>query len=122
MSFNKAILRTYAQHQSPNSLPPNIYFHHTDNTITIFDAYPKAIFHFLVLPRISKEPYSASNLISLKKFLASPQVGKERARELIRTLKDDAEEIVEKIGEEMMERFGFKWQVYTAFHAVQSME
>lgn len=122
MSFNKAILRTYAQHRSPNTLPPNIYFHHTDNTVTIFDAYPKAIFHFLVLPRISKEPYSASNLISLKKFLASPQVGKERAHELIQTLKDDAEEIVEKIGDEMMDRFGFKWQVYTAFHAVQSME
>jgi hypothetical protein len=33
-------------------LPPTVYFSHTRHTLTIFDAYPKALFHFLVLPRL----------------------------------------------------------------------
>jgi aprataxin len=33
-------------------LPPTVYFSHTRHTLTIFDVYPKALFHFLVLPRL----------------------------------------------------------------------
>jgi hypothetical protein len=33
-------------------LPPTVYFSHTRHTLTVFDAYPKALFHFLVLPRL----------------------------------------------------------------------
>ena len=122
MSFNKAILRVYAQHESPGSLPPNIHFAHTENTVTIFDAYPKAIFHFLVLPRVGEEPYSAATLTTLKRFMTSSKTDKKQAEELVRKLKVDAEDVKEKIEEEMMERFGFKWPIYMGFHAVQSME
>jgi len=50
------ILRTYAKMDDASiaakKLPPTVYFSHTRHTLTIFDAYPKALFHFLVLPRL----------------------------------------------------------------------
>jgi aprataxin len=49
------ILRAYAKLDDASlrttTLPPTVYFSHTRHTLTIFDAYPKALFHFLVLPR-----------------------------------------------------------------------
>lgn len=52
------ILRAYAKLKDASlstggTLPPTVYFSHTRHTLTIFDAYPKALFHFLVLPRLS---------------------------------------------------------------------
>ncbi|KAI0283101.1 hypothetical protein BGY98DRAFT_1094043 [Russula aff. rugulosa BPL654] len=51
------ILRAYAKLNDASllttTLPPTVYFSHTRHTLTIFDAYPKALFHFLVLPRLS---------------------------------------------------------------------
>ena len=50
------ILRAYAKLDDASiaaaALPPTVYFSHTRHTLTVFDAYPKALFHFLVLPRI----------------------------------------------------------------------
>jgi aprataxin len=49
------ILRTYAKLDDVSLtklLPPTVYFSHTRYTLTIFDAYPKALFHFLILPRL----------------------------------------------------------------------
>ena len=50
------ILRTYARMDDASiaakKLPPTVYFSHTRHTLTVFDAYPKALFHFLVLPRL----------------------------------------------------------------------
>jgi aprataxin len=51
------ILRAYAKLNDASllttTLPPTVYFSHTRHTLTIFDAYPKALFHLLVLPRLS---------------------------------------------------------------------
>ena len=50
------ILRTYAKMDDASiaakKLPPTVYFSHTRHTLTIFDTYPKALFHFLILPRL----------------------------------------------------------------------
>ena len=49
------ILRAYAKLDDASlvaTLPPTVYFSHSRHTLTIFDAYPKALFHFLVLPRL----------------------------------------------------------------------
>src|SRR5712691_6052803 len=49
------ILRAYAKLNDASlttTLPPTVYFSHTRHTLTIFDAYPKALFHFLILPRL----------------------------------------------------------------------
>jgi aprataxin len=49
------ILRAYAKLGDASltaALPPTVYFSHTRHTLTIFDTYPKALFHFLILPRL----------------------------------------------------------------------
>ncbi|KAL5532697.1 HNT3_3 [Sanghuangporus sanghuang] len=124
MAFNRAILRTYAQLSEPTRLAPSIYFTHTEKTVTIFDAYPKAVFHLLVLPRIKDKegPLSAANLTSLKKFLNSNQTNRKDARELLGRLKEDGEKVREMVKEEMRDRYGFVWKVHLGFHAVQSMD
>lgn len=54
------ILRAYAKLDDASlqaaTLPPTVYFSHTRHTLTVFDAYPKALFHFLVLPRLRRAP------------------------------------------------------------------
>lgn len=58
------ILRAYAKLDDASiaagTLPPTVYFSHTRHTLTVFDAYPKALFHFLVLPRIARHVSAAS--------------------------------------------------------------
>ena len=57
------ILRAYAKLDDASiaagTLPPTVYFSHTRHTLTVFDAYPKALFHFLVLPRIARHVSAA---------------------------------------------------------------
>lgn len=58
------ILRAYAKLDDASllsTLPPTVYFSHTRHTLTIFDAYPKALFHFLVLPRLRTTTSSSSS-------------------------------------------------------------
>jgi hypothetical protein len=54
MSSPLKLLRTYAKLDDASiaKLPPTVYFSHTGHVLTIFDAYPKALFHFLILPRL----------------------------------------------------------------------
>lgn len=47
---------------------------------------------------------------------------REKAREVIYGLRDEAQKLKKDIEEEMMDRYGFVWEVWTGFHAVQSME
>jgi aprataxin len=57
------ILRAYAKLDDASlvaTLPPTVYYSHTRHTLTIFDAYPKALFHFLVLPRLRTSPSTSS--------------------------------------------------------------
>lgn len=85
--FDKNILQKYALKSEPQNLPPNVYFYHTEDTITIFDAFPKAEFHFLVLPRpdatVKEGPLSVQNLSSLKTFMKSPKTKKEDIKALL---------------------------------------
>ncbi|KAF9453195.1 hypothetical protein P691DRAFT_801536 [Macrolepiota fuliginosa MF-IS2] len=54
---NLTILRTYAL-KNVTELPTSVLFSHSDKAMTIYDAYPKSIFHFLVLPRVVSPPPS----------------------------------------------------------------
>jgi hypothetical protein len=125
------VLRTYAK--LPDStitttLPPTVYFSHTQHTLTIFDAYPKALFHFLVLPRITSSSDSArsSDLTDLRTLLrrraSSDAKTRTRAEETLRALADEAERMRGVVQEEMRTRYGFVWEIWTGFHAVPSME
>lgn len=51
MSF-AAVLRSYATQKDPSRhLPASVHLLSNDDALTIFDKYPKAKYHFLVLPR-----------------------------------------------------------------------
>ncbi|TFK54942.1 HIT-like protein [Heliocybe sulcata] len=112
------VLRTYALKANPSELPSSVLFSHTETSLTIFDAFPKAIFHFLVLPRVIP-PATASELSSLRSLL---KVEKERARGIVETLGKDAEQVRGMVEEEMVKRYGFKWDIWVGFHSVPSME
>ncbi|KIK59736.1 hypothetical protein GYMLUDRAFT_44172 [Collybiopsis luxurians FD-317 M1] len=117
---NLFILRTYAQ-KAPSSIPPSILFSSSPNTLTIFDAFPKSIFHFLVLPRLQSELSTGVNekdLDSLRTLLASD---KQTARCILNALKDDAKEIKRQIEEEMMKKYKFTWPIWIGFHGAPSM-
>ncbi|KAH8980925.1 HIT-like domain-containing protein [Lactarius hatsudake] len=116
------VLRTYAKlpDSSITALPPTVYFSHTKQTLTIFDAYPKALFHFLVLPRLSDdgERPSPSDLTDLRTLLRQRAF----AEETLRVLAEEAARLRGVIEEEMRARYGFAWEVWAGFHAVPSME
>ncbi|KAG7452569.1 HIT-like protein [Guyanagaster necrorhizus] len=113
---NLTILRSYAS-KLPSSLPPSVLFSHTDTTLTIYDAFPKSIFHFLILPRVQTD--SPLDLSSLKSLLKRDKM---RAKEVVESLSDAAAALRKEIEEEMVRRYGFKWGIWTGFHAAPSME
>lgn len=115
---NLGILRTYAL-KDPASLPPSVLFHHSAKSLTLFDAFPKSIFHFLILPRVTESSLTVSELSSLKSLL---KCDKDTAKEVILALKEDAAALKQDIEAEMMQRYGFKWGIWTGFHAAPSME
>jgi len=112
---NLTVLQTYAQ-KAPESLPSSILFKHSSKNITIFDGYPKSIFHFLILPRIQKPDPVLYNLGTL---LNSGD--KVRAKEVITSLWEDAQVVKKEISDEMVSRYGFKWDIWIGFHGAPSM-
>ncbi|KAG5643623.1 hypothetical protein DXG03_000590 [Asterophora parasitica] len=114
---NLTILRTYAL-KDPATLPASILFSNTDSTLTIYDAFPKSLFHFLVLPRASA-PLETNELASLITLLRGDRT---RAKQVISSLNEAAKSLRKEIEAEMVNRYGFKWNIWTGFHAVPSMQ
>ena len=94
------VLRSYAQKSHPETLPPSVLLEFTDSTITIFDAYPKSVFHFLILPRV-KPPLTVFELASLRTVL---KADKGHARAVLDTLGEEAEKVKLQIRKEMIKR------------------
>jgi len=115
---NLTILRTYAQIAKPETIPVSVLFTHTAKSLAIFDAYPKSIFHFLIIPRVAP-PLTASDLASLRSLLKCDRA---RAKEVILELEEHAKNVKTMIEGEMMSRYGFKWGTWIGFHAVPSMQ
>ncbi|KAJ7156030.1 hypothetical protein C8R43DRAFT_1087390 [Mycena crocata] len=114
---NLTILRTYAQ-TNPSKLPSSVLFSHSPTSMTVYDAYPKGIFHFLILPRV-QEPSTVSELSNLRKLLSGD---KAYAKQVIIALNDDAKTLRKEIEEEMLSRYGFKWGIWMGFHGAPSMD
>ncbi len=112
------ILRTYAERVDPNTLPPTVKLCHSDASVTIFDKYPKAHFHFILIPFI-RPPLTAANLRDLRSLLQLPR---EQAQALLQTVRRDA--LAEKalVAAEMLERHGCTWGIQLGFHSVPSLE
>ncbi|KAJ8520410.1 hypothetical protein ONZ45_g2767 [Pleurotus djamor] len=115
---NLTILRSYASKADLSKLPPTVLFSHNDKTLTIFDAYPKAIFHFLLLPR-TQPPFSTFDISSLRSLL---KCEKSAAKTLLEQMNEDAQVVVKDIEAEMISRYGFKWDIWLGFHGAPSME
>ena len=113
---NLTVLRSYVQ--GADSLPSSILFKKTSKNIVIFDGYPKSIFHFLVLPQIQEPRLGASRLSNLQSLLSGD---KATAKEVIEGLAEDAKGVKKDIEDEMLNKFGFKWEVWTGFHGAPSM-
>ena len=88
--------------------------------MTLFDKYPKAIYHFLVLPRIlAGSVFTEKDLANMQTLLVKGK--KAEAKTLIEGLKKDAETAKGMIEKEMVRKHGYKWDVWIGFHAVPSM-
>jgi len=111
------ILRSYVQ--TIDSLPSSLLFKKSSKNIVIFDGYPKSIFHFLILPRIQDPTLSISRLNNLQSLLSGD---KATAKEVIEGLADDAKQIKKDIEDEMLNKYGFKWEVWIGFHGAPSMQ
>ena len=110
-------MKDYALLADPGKLPTSIRFSHNETSLTIFDGYPKALFHFLVLARPSKV-HSVDRLADLRTLLRGD---KQQAKDLLLSLKSTSDEVKAQIEKEMVNRYGFKWPIWTGFHAVPSM-
>jgi aprataxin len=110
------VLRDYALIADPASIPLSIRLSHTPKSVAIFDAYPKSIFHILVLPLIIS-PLTVSDLESLRNLLGN----KKRAIAVLLELAEHAKNVKAIIEEEMMSRYGFRWDIWIGFHAVPSL-
>ncbi|KAF8559816.1 hypothetical protein OG21DRAFT_1594605 [Imleria badia] len=119
MSSNLTVLRRYVQEVKPETLPPSVLFEYNDKCLTVFDAFPKSIFHFLVLPRVGPGSPSVGELSNLRTLLKGD---KARAKQVLVDLNDAAYNVKKLIREEMLNRYGFQWEIWTGFHAVPSME
>lgn len=122
MIFDLAILQRYAKkfETSSSSLPPTLLFTNTETSLTFFDKYPKATYHFLVLPRIlTNSTFTAKDLTNLETLLSKGK--KEEARTLIEGLKKDGQAVKEMVEGEMLKKQGYKWDVWIGFHAVPTM-
>ncbi|KAK6905606.1 aprataxin [Kwoniella mangroviensis CBS 10435] len=124
-------LRNYATLSNPrSSLAPSKLLISNKNTIAIFDSYPKAKYHFLILPRYpfppQSDPDSKESIIPLNalddlKSLLLSQNRQERD-EVMSALYNTALEVEEMIKDEMLKTEGYEWKVDMGFHAIPSMK
>lgn len=120
--FDRAVLQKYAKklESSTSSLPPTLLLTTTETSFTLFDKYPKATYHFLVLPRIiANSVFTARDLTSLQTLLSKGK--KEEAKAVIKGLEKDAQTVKEMVEKEMLKKQGYKWDVRIGFHAVPTM-
>lgn len=114
------LLRDWAR-ADLTSLPPTLLLSSTPNNLTIFDKYAKATFHFLVMPRLPNPDLSTNELDSLQSLLSNAN-NRRAAKSLLEGLKQDGEIVKATIEQEMLSRFGYKWDIWIGFHAVPSMQ
>ena len=131
MRSTLSALRSYATLPIPaSSLPASTLLTSNHNTIAIFDAFPKAKYHFLVLPRYpfppSIDPDDKSSIVKLAKLddLRSLLLGAsvDARCEVIDAMAEMAREVEEMIKDEMIKTEGFEWKIDVGFHAIPSMK
>ncbi|TKY85781.1 hypothetical protein EX895_005321 [Sporisorium graminicola] len=147
--WNQALVRI-ASAKDPTTLSSDdkVLFH-DDRTITIYDKFAKARYHFLVLPRI---PFKASSSASSSKpqqgipslsasdgklnFGAtssntvpashmqsiSALLASPYTSEVLEAVRKASEDVIQYIRNDMLKDHGTTWDIERAFHAVPSMD
>jgi aprataxin len=120
--FSNNALRDYALVKNPsNQIPPSTLLLDSPECIAIFDAYPKAKYHFLVLPRYPFPSSSKCNIDCLHDITSLLNAPKEVRKEVVQAMRSMAGEVEEMVKDEMMKTEGFTWGVDMGFHAIPSM-
>nr|XP_019014889.1 aprataxin [Kwoniella pini CBS 10737]OCF53670.1 aprataxin [Kwoniella pini CBS 10737] len=124
-------LRNYATLPNPqNSLSASTLLLSSKTCLAVFDAYPKAKYHFLVLPRYpfppqsdpeSKESITSLNSLNDLKSILLKTTPSAR-EEILQNMNNMANEVEEMIRDEMLKSEGFEWKVDIGFHAIPSMK
>lgn len=123
-------LRTYATVSHPSqALSAKVHLMSTSQIMAIFDAYPKAKYHFLVLPRYpfpsQSDPDSKSSIVKLEQLedLRSLllKTNRDVRDQIIQAMANMANEVEEMIRDEMVKTEGFEWKIDVGFHAIPSM-
>ena len=146
--WDQALVRV-ASAKDPTALPTDdkVLFY-DERTITIFDKFPKARYHFLVLPRI---PFRAqSGGLSAQSARGTPMLSAANGRlnfgatgsnvvptshlksissllaspyaaEVLETLRKTSDRVLQHVQNDMREHYGVVWDTERAFHAVPSM-
>ena len=122
-------LRDYATVRNPaRSIPASTLLYHNAHTLAIFDAFPKAKYHFLILPRFPFPPASLPDsdeslvpLAALEDLRSLLLKGGKHRDDVLAAMAETAREVEEMIRDEMIKTEGFEWKVDIGFHAVPSM-
>lgn len=94
----KLELQKVAAVEDPKNLLPTVRLWHTENTVAIFDKFPKSKYHFLLLPRLTTY-WTTWRLHSLRGLFRGD---KEAGRNLLLELKDESEQVVKMMKDEMV--------------------
>ena len=94
----KTTFTTFAKLRDPAELPPDVRVNHTERTLIVFDKFPKAMYHLLVLPRVH-EPLTLKDLRSLKTVL---ELDKVKAKDCLLMLKEESTLAISMIEDEMV--------------------
>lgn len=89
------VLVSYAKTQEPSSsLPDEVLLLSTEHTLTIFDKYPKAKYHFLTLPRLPfADPVSQSDVPQAVLGSLSSLIASKYGLSVLRVLKEASLEV-----------------------------
>jgi len=116
------VLARYARLPDPaTALPPNDYLTSDEQTLTIFDKYPKSRYHFLILPRLpflvsGRALHPEAPLDNIRSLLGSAT----HSAEVLKALRNACKEVTEMIRDEMEKTYGRIWGVQAGFHAQES--
>ncbi|GAC93538.1 hypothetical protein PHSY_001103 [Pseudozyma hubeiensis SY62] len=148
-TWNQALVRI-ASAKDPTTLPTDdrVLFY-DDLTITIYDKFAKAQYHFLVLPRIPFRPSlsasasipqqgaptlsasngklnfgatSSNNVPASHMKSISSVLASPYAGQVLEALRTASERVVQHIRDDMKQNYDVAWDVERAFHSVPSME
>ncbi|KAF9567504.1 hypothetical protein CPC08DRAFT_809310 [Agrocybe pediades] len=116
----QTMLTSYAK-KRPEEFPPGVIYKYSRKTYTFRHPFPKAIFHYILLPRIDGYdkwlafPNIKSDLFADLRALLAYTTQKEGIQ-VLTVVKRDADEMVKDVEQQMIEQFGFKWDVLVGFN------